>query len=866
MLIQSLSYGIIFPCILLCTTVDFSCGFSTKFTCVSSLNFSLTAMASKGDDGGDNGDHVGTMDQGKYIIYLQEQLARVNERNDKTDAYMQRISSQLEQLTISSSRPFSGSKFGANPPPLTPQRASKLDFSLPPPGAGFGGGGAGTGDDDGAGDGGAVGGAGAGGGLDGSAGLAAAILGAPLTKVLSDLTDAINPAPKDFKKGIELRPEFYVQHKLDSKPIKSLDHTKLTYKDLMYGMSQVLLYLIREDGDAMGYVDHMSFIARQAQLNCFNDHALISYDRDVVDKVIRGDLRSFVAGDTISVACNFHAGNVLAAPRRDLSKRGRGGYFRNKSTRDRVEGPESADREGQANDPFPADLCYNYNYRKCFAANCQKAHLCRSCRGKHRGLGCQEKAWLSQKETIKSCNQDIEMCSDTPLSTSDQSVGFECVYTCPSDFDSSAPSANIMMIDSHEDGFISPTSDISHGVHVNAFTRESTSDMLAGLSDDSSVSSICDSDFEPGYTPYRRLDNNIQLCPTDIRLQSRHLIGGLPSQMNLSTWDYYLAFEPDDNIRSFLHTGIYYGFDIIDDDAEIPEYHCDNYFSVCSGPAHDYISDIILQEIIEGKYVRADFVPHCVHSLGAVPKGDASYRPITDCKRPLGVSINNFMLTTCDLFSYSSVDQVAENMTPGCYMASVDIAAAYRSISVNPAHWTFQGISWPINDIDEYLIDCRLCFGLRCAPFIFTRISDFVAKTMDRLGFKCVINYLDDFLVFGSTFQDCQLAQTMLITLLGQLGFYVSWKKCSAPSQYTHYLGIIFDSINMKLLLPPGKMDKLFSELEFFENRTRATKRQLQRLCGILSYCARIIRGARTFSRRVIDLLKGLPDGNPRIK
>ena len=48
--------------------------------------------------------------------------------------------------------------------------------------------------------------------------------------------------------------------------------------------------------------------------------------------------------------------------------------------------------------------------------------------------------------------------------------------------------------------------------------------------------------------------------------------------------------------------------------------------------------------------------------------------------------------------------------------------------------------------------------------------------------------------------------------------------------------------------------------------RKRATKRQLQKLCGILAYASKVVKGARTFSRRIIDLLKNLPDGNPRIK
>ena len=104
------------------------------------------------------------------------------------------------------------------------------------------------------------------------------------------------------------------------------------------------------------------------------------------------------------------------------------------------------------------------------------------------------------------------------------------------------------------------------------------------------------------------------------------------------------------------------------------------------------------------------------------------------------------------------------------------------------------------------------------------------------------------------------------MTLLGDLGFNVSWKKCFPPSQNIRYLGIDIDSIHMTLSLPDDKMDKLHTELEFFNNRTRATKRQLQRLCGIVAHCSKVIRGGRIFSRRLIDLLSGLGPNNPRIR
>ena len=175
-------------------------------------------------------------------------------------------------------------------------------------------------------------------------------------------------------------------------------------------------------------------------------------------------------------------------------------------------------------------------------------------------------------------------------------------------------------------------------------------------------------------------------------------------------------------------------------------------------------------------------------------------------------------------------------------------------------------MAWPIDGILCDLLDTHLSFGLRCAPYIFTMISNFIASTMHGLGYMLVVNYIDDFLVYGQTFDECQEAQTVLIHLLGQLGFCVSWKKCSSPTQCARYLGINFDSNSMELSLPQDKLLKLYAEMDFFRGRTRATKRQLQRLCGVLAHCSKVVRGGRIFSRRVINLLKSWPDGNPHVR
>lgn len=349
------------------------------------------------------------------------------------------------------------------------------------------------------------------------------------------------------------------------------------------------------------------------------------------------------------------------------------------------------------------------------------------------------------------------------------------------------------------------------------------------------------------------------------RIRDVSHIGGIPSQLKKEAWGYELTFSDNHEQREFLGKGIREGFNIVDD-VPIPTYECRNYLSSEKNRANIYISNLFKDEITKGLLVPTTTRPHCVHAIGAVEKKDGSYRPITDCRRPLNYSINNFMSQTSHPFKYNSLDMVCDRLSRGDFMACTDIKAAYRSVAISPRHWQYQGIYWGNRDASSYYYDTRLSFGLKCAPYIFNSISDFVVESMSRRGYSNIINYLNNYFCWGPTFQDCAETQNVLIRLFGQLGFIVAWSKCSSPSTSCVFLGIEINSIQMEMSLPDTKLQKLTSELKFFYNRDRATVKQLRRLCGILSYASHVVRGRRTFSRRVIDLLKDLPPDAKRVR
>ena len=221
------------------------------------------------------------------------------------------------------------------------------------------------------------------------------VVNGPLTTVLSQLSQAIEPTVSTTTKCIEFRPEYYVQHVDQGIAVKSLDHTKLSYRELISGMTRVLEHLVNTGGEAASYLEHLIFISKQASVHSFVDCAYVSYDRAVVDKFIKGTTKKFIAGDTLAVSSHFHAGNM---PQQHFNRKqtGRGrGFGRGRRTSgvsDTSEREPTPSPEG-----FPSEICYNYNYRACSGTNCQKQHICRQCKGSHRAQGCQEKKDVAKK-------------------------------------------------------------------------------------------------------------------------------------------------------------------------------------------------------------------------------------------------------------------------------------------------------------------------------------------------------------------------------------------------------------------------------------------------------------------------------------
>ena len=129
-----------------------------------------------------------------------------------------------------------------------------------------------------------------------------------------------------------------------------------------------------------------------------------------------------------------------------------------------------------------------------------------------------------------------------------------------------------------------------------------------------------------------------------------HMIGREPSQLKPCRaaqflFGYAKLDSVTDTDAAFLWDGLVNVFSIVDDDCPA-SYECANYDSILEPKAFTEMSTLLESEILEHKVTKVEAKPTCVHSLGAVWKSNGKLRPITDCSRPDGASINNYMSGT----------------------------------------------------------------------------------------------------------------------------------------------------------------------------------------------------------------------------
>lgn len=97
-----------------------------------------------------------------------------------------------------------------------------------------------------------------------------------------------------------------------------------------------------------------------------------------------------------------------------------------------------------------------------------------------------------------------------------------------------------------------------------------------------------------------------------------------------------------------------------------------------------------------------------------------------------------------------SLFSVLRMITPGCYMASIDLKDAYYCIPVSKNYHKYLKFYW-----NSKLYKYRACpMGLSMSPRLFTKVLKLVFAELRKSGHQSVI-YIDDIYLQGDTIELC---------------------------------------------------------------------------------------------------------------
>ena len=358
----------------------------------------------------------------------------------------------------------------------------------------------------------------------------------------------------------------------------------------------------------------------------------------------------------------------------------------------------------------------------------------------------------------------------------------------------------------------------------------------------------------------------LDLCRCPIVRIHRHL-WDVHTPLNSLVWEEALRGHPDRAFSRLLVRGLRDGF-------RIGFCRTANLRSATRNMPSAVLHPIVINDYIEkerslGRMLgpfpvssASEIVHDChINRLGVIPKGHntGKWRVITDLSFPPGHSVNEGIDPDLCSLTYTSVDEVAAvaaRYPPGALLAKIDIESAYRLVPVHPADRRLLAVEWQ----GAVYVDPMLPFGLRSAPKIFNAIADALEWCLRQQGIRDIFHYLDDFIIVAPPRSpECSLALKTLDRVCATLGVPIAEHKRDGPTTCITFLGIEIDTVAAQLRLPVPKLERLRALLQSWGDRKACERRELESLVGLLNHACRVVRSGRSFLRRMLDLLHGVP-------
>ena len=385
-------------------------------------------------------------------------------------------------------------------------------------------------------------------------------------------------------------------------------------------------------------------------------------------------------------------------------------------------------------------------------------------------------------------------------------------------------------------------------------------------------------DFDFGFIPLSEfimpVDNNVMSqvveCPIKqhLMINKTHVpnfLGAripIQSQLNVPKWHEYLSEYWDQQLLQLVT----FGFPLDFNRQCVLKADKTNHASAEKHPAdvEAYLNEEKQYKAVLGPFDKNP-LPSCHYSpfMTREKPGSDHRRVIIDLSWPHENSVNagihkDSYLGTDFSLTFPTVDHITDALKQigrGAHLFKIDIKRAFRHVKIDPLDYDLLGLFW-----EGHFIDTCLPFGTRHGTQIFQRLSDSIRYILRARGFP-IVNYVDDFVGFGTPSQ-AKLAFDQLYEIIQDLGLTISQKKLVPPSTKVTCLGVVIDTKEGTVSIPPEKMAQISDSILSWRHRNTCSRRQLQSLLGHLLYIHKCVKPSRIFVNRMLQVLRSQYDSN----
>ena len=212
-----------------------------------------------------------------------------------------------------------------------------------------------------------------------------------------------------------------------------------------------------------------------------------------------------------------------------------------------------------------------------------------------------------------------------------------------------------------------------------------------------------------------------------------------------------------------------------------------------------------------------------ISTIFIVPKPNGKFRPVINLRY-----LNEFV--HYDHFKQETFKVVLDLLQKNDFLTSVDLQDAYFSIPVHEQDQKYLKFTW---NGSLYKFIC-VCFGLKSAPFLFTKVLKAVFAWFRQQNFRCSY-YIDDSLNMNKNKAVCQKNTMTMVNTLQSLGFTINYKKSSlVPSQRIVFFGFLVDSVQFKIFLTEEKVQKIMLKAKHLLEKLKVIVRELASFIGLV--------------------------------